>query len=65
MFLLTDTIQMSTHGKFDEIWQAKNYAIYLRQYGLCKEYHISHYVNNIYVICYDSVPKKETIDNER
>lgn len=55
MFTLTDTNQIACHGtSFRSLADAKNYAIELQGYGLCKTYMIGQYTKEGHIMVYDS-----------
>lgn len=54
MFILTDTTQIACHGNFPSIIAAKNYAWNMRNLDLCLTFNIGQYIDQKYVIVYDS-----------
>ena len=54
MFMLTDTSQIAYHGSFETLAEAKNYAVILQQWELCKSYSIGKYIDRRFVEVYNS-----------
>ena len=64
MFTLTDTNQIGCHGtSFRSLTDAKNYAIKLQGYGLCKTYMIGQYAKEGHIMVYDS--KSDLLQGEQ
>jgi len=56
--MLTDTKQIACHGtSFQNVAEAKNYAILLQEYGLCESFSIGRYYNGKYIEIYNSSKK--------
>lgn len=55
MFTLTDTSQIACHGtSFKNVAEAKNYAISLQKFGLCRSYSIGKYTKEGHIEVYNS-----------
>lgn len=55
MFTLTDTNNIACHGtSFGSLLEAKNYAINLQKFGLCKSYSIGQYTKDGHIEVYNS-----------
>ena len=64
IFTLTDTNQIACHGtSFRSLADAKNYAIKLQGYGLCKTYMIGQYAKEGHIMVYDS--KSDLLQGEQ
>lgn len=55
MFTLTDTNQIACHGtSFKSLADARNYAISLQEWGLCKTYSVGQYTKEGHIEVYNS-----------
>lgn len=60
MFTLTDTNQIACHGtSFRSLADAKNHAISLQEYGLCRSYSIGKYTKEGHIMVYDSKSEEQ------